>query len=885
VRADEKLCANLWWKDNTMGIAIIGGVVSGGLECIDFDCGELFAPWCELVDAQVPGLVARLCIVRTPRDPAGYHVRYRCSAVPIPGNTRLAEKTGSDPKTGKPCRWVLIETRGEGGYALAPGSPPACHSTGRTYDHIAGPPVTELSDITASEREILIASARSFDLICAGKKTTPAGRTSGAGSRVRPGDDYDQRGPDWSEILEIHGWTCMLTRGKVQYWRRPGKTDGGWSATTGYCKAQNGADLLHVFSANGHPFEPGKSYGKFAAHALLNHQGDYKVAARELARKGFGPSQKNGDATHGTLNGVASPVGREPTGSGNLRPEILITTEEHEVNNQAVQALARDMSIYQRGGQLVRVVRDTSPAVRGIRRPLSPRIDPLPQALLRERLAEAARWIKLRQRGDTVLEEPGRPPAWCVAAVHARGNWPTVRHLEAVVEYPVLRPDGTVLDVTGYDPITGLLLEPTGPLPSIADRPSRADAEASRDELLDVVSDFPFMHSIHRSAWLAALLSPLARFAYAGPTPLFLCDSNVRGAGKGLLLDVISRIVTGERFTVATYTTDDNELRKRITSIVMEGDRLVLFDNLDGRFGGPVLDAALTATSWKDRLLGYNRMASAPMFMTWYATGNNVLVGADTSRRTCHIRLESDQERPEERTGFRRPNLLAWVGDHRQKLLAAGLTVLRGYIAAGRPDMTLPAWGSFEGWTALVRNAIVWIGLPDPGETRVALQNSADSVAESFGVIIECWEKMDPQRQGMTTAQVIDTLKPKGKTSAGNVASTSSVPPWHDDMRDAVEGLIGRLDARLLGNKLRSFRRRVFGQRYFDRAGTAQRAVRWAVCPVSTFGGNGQDTHLTHQTHLNRSECGECGEFSSPDAGFPRGDAWEGDGDTESPPT
>ena len=73
-----------------------------------------------------------------------------------------------------------------------------------------------------------------------------------------------------------------------------------------------------------------------------------------------------------------------------------------------------------------------------------------------------------------------------------------------------------------------------------------------------------------------------------------------------------AKIVTGEAFTIATYTTDDNELRKRITTLAMEGDRLVLFDNVDGKFGGPVLDAALTATSWKDRLLGFNRMASAP---------------------------------------------------------------------------------------------------------------------------------------------------------------------------------------------------------------------------------------------------------------------------------
>ena len=63
---------------------------------------------------------------------------------------------------------------------------------------------------------------------------------------------------------------------------------------------------------------------------------------------------------------------------------------------------------------------------------------------------------------------------------------------------------------------------------------------------------------------------------------MFLVDANVRAAGKGLLLDCISQIVSGERFSIATYTSDEDELRKRITSLVLAGDRLVLFDNLEG---------------------------------------------------------------------------------------------------------------------------------------------------------------------------------------------------------------------------------------------------------------------------------------------------------------
>src|SRR5262249_11528498 len=148
-----------------------------------------------------------------------------------------------------------IETRGEGGYALAPGSPPACHETSRTYEHIAGPTLTQLADITAEEREILINATKSFDLAAAERAERSVNTDGLAGAGLRQGDDYNQRGPAWSEILEPHGWKRVWSHGDVVYWRRPGKQTPGISATTGYCKSRDGADLLAVFSTNAYPFQ------------------------------------------------------------------------------------------------------------------------------------------------------------------------------------------------------------------------------------------------------------------------------------------------------------------------------------------------------------------------------------------------------------------------------------------------------------------------------------------------------------------------------------------------------------------------------------------------------------------------------------------------------
>src|SRR6516162_3650598 len=104
-------------------------------------------------------------------------------------------------------------------------------------------------------------------------------------------------------------------------------------------------------------------------------------------------------------------------------------------------------------------------------------------------------------------------------------------------------------------------------------------------------------------------------------------------------------------------------------------------------------------------------------------------------------------------------------------------------LVAGRPDMQLPAWGSYEGWSALVRSAVVWVGLPDPGLTRVVLQDAADTPANCMAVIADCWERMDLERRGLTASEVVDRLRTERENGLDNA------PDWHRDLRDSIEAL------------------------------------------------------------------------------------------------
>src|SRR5690606_18333567 len=125
--------------------------------------------------------------------------------------------------------------------------------------------------------------------------------------------------------------------------------------------------------------------------------------------------------------------------------------------------------------------------------------------------------------------------------------------------------------------------------------------------------------------------------------------------------DAIAVAATGRPMARMSQAKDDDEERKRILSIAMAGDLMVLIDNVDRPLGGAALDSALTGTEWRDRILGKSEMVTAPLLACWFTTGNNLQLLRATLRRALPLRLESAVERPEERSVFRYDPLLAHV--------------------------------------------------------------------------------------------------------------------------------------------------------------------------------------------------------------------------------
>lgn len=96
----------------------------------------------------------------------------------------------------------------------------------------------------------------------------------------RPGDIFNALAT-WEQVLMPHGWTKVGHHGDTQYWRRPGKRD-GISGSTNW----NNYDLFFCFSTST-DINPNKGYTKFSLYAALNHNNDYKEAARSLVIENY----------------------------------------------------------------------------------------------------------------------------------------------------------------------------------------------------------------------------------------------------------------------------------------------------------------------------------------------------------------------------------------------------------------------------------------------------------------------------------------------------------------------------------------------------------------------------------------------------------------------
>jgi hypothetical protein len=515
-----------------------------------------------------------------------------------------------------------------------------------------------------------------------------------------------------------------------------------------------------------------------------------------------------------------------------LDPALIIRLEQGyslatvvEKVQCALMAHEETARVYQRAHRLSRILRG-APAPRWLRRAAeAPVIVEADAAWLRQLAQRAATWERFDKRAKEW--QPILPPREVIETLIALQEW-LFPPLYGVIEAPTLRPDGSVLTTPGYDPETYLYLEPSCPFLAIPETPTSEDAVAALRVLAEPFCDFPFAAPHDRAAAIAAVLSLVCRATVSSsPVPLFGITATTRASGKGLLCDAIATIATGRAAPKWAPTMDQEEERKGLFTLALEGDPLVCMDNCLHPLGSPALDSALTATTLKGRILGSTASKETPMRMVFFATGNNLRYRGDLARRVVPIALDPQMERPEDRAGWKYPDLLDWIGQERAHLLVAALTIVKAYFVAGCPPQDVPPLGSFEGWSRIIREALIWVGAPDPCTGRVDIEAESDSDFEALETLLHAWQVCYPD-DPVTLHQV-------GQDMA--LAGEGGGPPtkW-DDLREALGGFDRRyepgksLNMKEIGKAFTSFQGRVIKGKRLVRAGkTRTNKVQWVL--------------------------------------------------------
>ena len=443
---------------------------------------------------------------------------------------------------------------------------------------------------------------------------------------------------------------------------------------------------------------------------------------------------------------------------------------------------------------------------------------------LTELASGLARWEKYDQRQRAWRH--ALPSDKALEGFLARGQWP-FPELSGLLTAPTLRPDGSVLDTPGYDAATGLYYDPQGvTFPPLPAQPDIVDARSAIEQLREVFVDFLYPDPAYFATVLAAVLSLACRHAIRGNVPLFGVTATTRASGKGLLVDAVALIGTGRRAPKWTQTRDEEEERKQLLALALEGEQIVCIDNCAYPLGSPGLDLVLTAGMAKGRVLGQTATTTAALHAVFFATGNNLQYRGDLGRRVVPIRLDPQMEKPEERAGFRHPQLLAWVAQERPRLLVAALTVLRAYFTAGCQAQGLTPYGSFEAWSDTVRSALVWAGEPDPAHGRAGLDEEADPQYEALGQLLTAWEACYQRTpQTLTKAAQDATLMTQDKLTP--------LGPWHD-LREALGALDPRFDGtrlnmRAMGQTIKALAGRIVGGKRLVKAGSYAHRTLWKI--------------------------------------------------------
>ncbi len=580
--------------------------------------------------------------------------------------------------------------------------------------------------------------------------------------------------------------------------------------------------------------------------------------------------QAAADYAHRRFHAADAAIARKERGepaSRENQPRVRIQANDRqlpEITAEAVAALRAwndPPSMFIRAGALVRIDADEHG---------HPVIRPVLDHGVRWALGEAADFTDAVAAGRETILRPTNPPMPVarniLSSAHLCSWFPP---LLGIIESPAICLDGRLVTEPGYDRETGLYHSP-GPglvLPPIPDDPTPDQVAGAAALVSDTVADSPFVVEkdgikASRANAIAALMTPIVRPMIAGRVPLMLFDKPQMGTGASLLAEVIVTIATGSSAAMTQAPTIREEWGKLLLSELSAGRVGIVFDNVTGTLSAPELSTAITQRVYNGRVLGRTQTLKVENQPCWIATGINLALGGDLPRRCVWIRMDPKDARPwlRDRSTFRHPDLLAWAGSERGRIIAAVLTIARAWIRDGRrvPEGT-PRLAVFEDWCEILGGMLSVMKVDGFLKNLDQQYEEAELEAPQWGAFLERWHERFGEKP-LTVAELIAELEKNASTPYVDQTMRGCAP---DEVLEAIAIRGG--GNQKLGQLLRYRKETRYPSGFMlARAGTRDHAARWAALRAASARRPGQATVEQYAGGGMSLESGGLDESGSP---------------------
>ncbi|MBA3973372.1 MAG: hypothetical protein C0504_04030 [Candidatus Solibacter sp.] len=455
-----------------------------------------------------------------------------------------------------------------------------------------------------------------------------------------------------------------------------------------------------------------------------------EIARPRRAAGGFGGGRPRGAAAP-ELIGEPEPAPLRSIQVNNRQLRDVIAdawAAIHATNEPAEPDCTDKPFLFQKGGVLARIAGAGAHA----------RIETLGETAIYGLLARCANWHKVTE--EAVI---AAPPSRDTARDMLVNPDPALPRLESLLRTPTFGKDAAPITAPGYHRADALWMfaDESLDVPEVPIHPGKEQIASAKALLLDeLLVDFPFVRDSDRAHTVAAILLPFLQRIIDGPTPIHLIEAPTHGSGKGLLASLISIVTTGSVAEGRTVPENEDEIRKMITAELIAGRPLILIDNLSEKrqLDSAALASVVTLPCWTDRLLGESRMLILPNKALWLMTGNNPRLSGEMSRRCIRLRIDPRIDMPWLRAGFKHPMLTEWARENRSALVHAGLTLIQGWIAAGRP-LHATRLGSFESWSAIMGGVLEVAGIHGFLGNLNELYEAADTDGQMWREFTGAW--------------------------------------------------------------------------------------------------------------------------------------------------